>query len=285
MSDTNGPQPPNGDPRRPGQDPYKYNPYDPTQRPGRPTPPVPGPTEPFGTGPAYDRTQQYGAADQNAGLPYPAAGQPVGSPPPGAPPYGYPGPGPYPPPPNNSSKAGIWIAVIAVVVLVGGLVTFFIVRGDDSPSTVAASSSTSTASSTETYPSSGAPSYSTQPSYTYEPPATSTTSSVTYYGSIAVSRTTGNVGYATNSLTESAAVDAALSQCGQSSCETVVRFWNACGAVAQSQANLYWGWGYAGTRQGAIDQAVSHVQGAQPKLLTAQCTLNAGDSSAGGSAS
>ncbi|MDR2280349.1 MAG: DUF4189 domain-containing protein [Gordonia sp. (in: high G+C Gram-positive bacteria)] len=299
MADTNGPQWPNGDPQQPDPNPGGYNPYDPTQH-GQTPPP---------SGDPYDKTQQYGATPPPGGSPYgtqPPYGQPqqpygaqFGQPQYGQPQYGQGQygqqpygqfPGQYPPggqPPSGSNKAIIWIALVGAVLLVGGLVTWLIVRDDSPKNVTAASSSSGAPNSSSGYPSYSYPSY-PYPSYTYDPstsytPPTTTRSSYTYYGSIAVSRTTGDVGYSINNRTQAEAVSAAMTQCGASTCETVVRFWNACGAVAQSQANLYWGWGWAPTRQGAIDQATSHVQGAQPKLLTAQCTTNAGDSQAGGS--
>ncbi|WP_336793266.1 DUF4189 domain-containing protein [Gordonia malaquae] len=300
MADTNGPQWPNGDPQQPGPEPGGYNPYDPTQH-GQTPPP---------SGNPYDKTQQYGAAQPPSGPQY--GGQPPFGQPQqpygaqfGQPQYGQQGqygqgqygqqpygqfPGQYPPggqPPSGSNKAIIWIALVGAVLLVGGLVTWLIVR-DDSPKNVTAASSSSGAPSSSGYPSYSYPSYS-YPSYTYDPstsytPPTTSTSSYTYYGAIAMSTSTGDVGYSINNRTQAEADSAALSQCSASSCTTVLRFWNACGSIAQSQANLYWGWGWSTTRQGAIDEATSQVRGADPKVLTTQCTINAGDSRAGGSA-
>ncbi|EGD54641.1 DUF4189 domain-containing protein [Gordonia neofelifaecis] len=297
MNQQPGPYPgdrPQGDPQ---QNPYgdaQPGAYDQTQigpAYGQQQPPPSGP--PYGgpppngpqyggpppSGPQYGQPQ-YGGPPQYGQPPY---GPPPTQPPYGQQPYGqYPGGG-QPPTGNGSSNRHVpVIAAIAVLVLLGaGIAVWFGTRGDDStPHNAAGTSSSAPESpgSTSTpysTPPTSSPSPSYSPSYPNVPPAVPTTSSTTYYGSIAISRTTGDIGYSINNLTEESAVSAAMSKCGASTCETVLRFWNACGAVAQSQENLYWGWGWAATRQGAIDTAIGQVKGADPKLLTVQCTANA----------
>lgn len=192
-------------------------------------------------------------------------------------PYGqFPGgqfPGGQPPKSGGSAKivAIVVVCLVVLIAVVGGL-AWFVTRDGNSNQTAGASSSSPTTGATDSVITDSAdPSYPNIPNY----PGTTAPAPISYYGAIAYSQVTGNVGYAINSRTQQAADDAAMGKCAVSSCETVVRFENACGAIAQSPVNRAWGWGWSATRQGAIDEAISQVDGAQPKLLTVQCTSNA----------
>ncbi|MFW0790636.1 DUF4189 domain-containing protein [Gordonia sp. CPCC 205333] len=227
------------------------------QWPGTPgNQPQPGPQ--FGTNP-------YGAPHYPTGPQYPGAPHyPSGPQFPG-------GPGGRPPRPGMSTGVIIAIAavIVVVVLVIVGAIAVLLTRGhDDDPTPLASGSSTSATTTTTDYSSYSSTETTTTTTTTVAPPTT-------YFGAIAISRDTGSVGYSINNRSQGAADTAALGQCADNTCEVVSRFYNGCGAVAQSQANLYWGWGWASTRQEAINQAISHVQGAQPKLLTVQCTLNA----------
>jgi hypothetical protein len=124
----------------PGQPPY--------QQPGQPgqygQPSQPGqygqPSQPgqYGQQPAYGQPAQppYGQ---------PQYGQPGG-------PFGPGGPGGYGQPPQKKSPLP-WIILAVVVVLVGaGVLTFFLVRGDDEPTTPVASSTSATSSAASSTP-------------------------------------------------------------------------------------------------------------------------------------
>ncbi|ALG84385.1 DUF4189 domain-containing protein [Gordonia phthalatica] len=64
-----------------------------------------------------------------------------------------------------------------------------------------------------------------------------------YYGAIALSPSTGATGRALDYPDWSSASNAALSWCGYTDCQVVVRMRNACGAIAKSSG--YWGFGWA----------------------------------------
>ncbi|MBT0565325.1 DUF4189 domain-containing protein [Williamsia sp. CHRR-6] len=181
------------------------------------------------------------------------------------------------------------VAIAALLVGGGGLAIFFINRSDDSSTTTDADSRSSATVQNSTLPSSAvddssdpdsSPSGAEVPS-TESAPTTSAAAAapppppIDYFGAIAISRTTADVGYAINMRDQASANNAAMSQCGQSTCEIVASFRNACGAVAQSPVNLYWGWSSNGSKQVAINEAIGQVQGPDPKVITAQCTDNA----------
>jgi len=65
-----------------------------------------------------------------------------------------------------------------------------------------------------------------------------------YWAAIAISPSTGNVGYTYNSASSGGAASGAVHKCGASDCQAVVRVINGCAAVAQAPDGS-WGWGYA----------------------------------------
>lgn len=196
--------------------------------------------------------------------------QPVGGP-------GFGGPGGNRPKSGMSTGAIVGIAAVAVVIvlaLVGGVAGLLVYtsnkNADNNRANFLASSTTATTTTSDYY---STPNTTSTPTSTTD--TTTTTPLISYYGAIAISTQTGSVGYVINARTQASADTAAVAKCNATDCRTVSRFMNGCGAVAQSPVNLYWGWGWAPTRQGAIDQAIRHVIGENPKLLTAQCTSNA----------
>jgi hypothetical protein len=164
------------------------------------------------------------------------------------------------------------VAAVVVALAVGSGVVYLFVRDDGGDSTASGQrssteSSTITSSSSSTAPDLALP---TLPSTTVAPPPPPTPR----FGAFAVSRTTADIGYSINTADQQSANSQAMTQCRASSCELVLSFSNACGAVAQSPVNLYWGWASAPSRQTAIDVAIKSVRGADPKLLVVQCTEN-----------
>ncbi|MGV9414899.1 DUF4189 domain-containing protein [Nocardia sp. NPDC003693] len=107
------------------------------------------------------------------------------------------------------------------------------------------------------------------------------------YGALALSRSTGNVAYAVNYGSYGAAENAAIAKCGQSDCESVVRFANACGAVSQG-ADTRFGWAWAPTKAEAEKSATDVLGNSAPqfpdlgssspraaKVILSACTDNA----------
>ena len=94
-----------------------------------------------------------------------------------------------------------------------------------------------------------------------------------YFGSIAISVKTGNIGWAYDTATRADAEATAVQKCNAADCESVVWFQNGCGAVAQAD-NLAWGWGYGASRADAEAQALSHTNGPNAKILRWVCTTN-----------
>ena len=272
------------------------NPYDPRNPHGR-QPGAPG---------AYDPTAQWpvGGVPPNQGRPpqhqNPQHQNPQHQNPPhhtqqfpGVNPYGAYGPPNQPPsgpgwppsgpawavapqggPPKKSGSTALivgGIAIATVVVIVIAVVAGILMnRSDDDNSTHAAAAVSSSRASMTTSPD-------TTTTTTTTPTTTTTTTTpvpVNYYGAIAISRDTGHWGYAVDAASQRQANIAALKYCVVSTCATVVEFRNACGALAQSQENSYWGWGWAPTRQGAISTAISYVKGGSPKVLVSTCTRN-----------
>ena len=64
------------------------------------------------------------------------------------------------------------------------------------------------------------------------------------WGAIAISATTGKVGYSAGRNSAIEAEQAAVGLCKARDCRAVVNFTNACGAVAQSIQNTSWAWGW-----------------------------------------
>lgn len=89
------------------------------------------------------------------------------------------------------------------------------------------------------------------------------------YGAIATNED-GAWGYTYNYPSQAQAESAALSECGKSDCILRVTFKNACGAVAESNSHLGWGWGE--DRAEAEAQAISGCGRGDCKVLTWACT-------------
>ncbi len=71
------------------------------------------------------------------------------------------------------------------------------------------------------------------------------------YGAIALSTSTGLIGYSYDYPDSSSAKARAVRSCGAGDCEVVVWFANGCGAVAYSNSTGNYSWGYAGSRRSA----------------------------------
>ncbi len=166
------------------------------------------------------------------------------------------------------------VLVILAIVAVVGVVIWASNRSDDS-STVASSTSTTT-TTTDDYSAPTTRDYDSTATPGLAPPAAPTTAAIDYYGAIAVSTQTNQIGYAVNSLTRAEAERQALDQCGVSSCQAAIWWRNACGAIVQSQADLSWGWAWATTEQAASDAATTRLTGGSPKVIFSHCTTNAG---------
>jgi hypothetical protein len=91
-----------------------------------------------------------------------------------------------------------------------------------------------------------------------------------YYGSIAVSPSTGRTAYAINYGSSQSAVNSAVSRCGYNDCRSLVWFVNSCGAAAYSRSTRYYSSGYASSRPWAEYNARKNNAGAQ--TITWACT-------------
>ena len=76
------------------------------------------------------------------------------------------------------------------------------------------------------------------------------------WGAIAISATTGKVGYSAGRNSAIEAERAAVGFCNARDCRAVVNFTKACGAVAQSIQNTSWGWGWDHGSTGAQNKAL-----------------------------
>jgi ABC-type sugar transport system substrate-binding protein len=76
------------------------------------------------------------------------------------------------------------------------------------------------------------------------------------WGAIAISPTTGRVGYSQGLNSAIEAEQAAVGLCKARDCQAVVNFTKACGAVAQSIQNTSWGWGWDHSSTGAQNKAL-----------------------------
>src|SRR6478672_13848458 len=76
------------------------------------------------------------------------------------------------------------------------------------------------------------------------------------WGAIAISATTGGVGYSAGRNSAIEAEQAAVGLCKARDCRAVVNFTKACGAVAQSIENTSWGWGLDHDSTGAQNKAL-----------------------------
>jgi hypothetical protein len=94
---------------------------------------------------------------------------------------------------------------------------------------------------------------------------------VNYWGAIAISVRTGNIGYSYDHPTAGSAVSAAVKGCRAADCQEVVRVANGCAAVAQAP-NRAWGWGYGPSRATAERAAISGTPGRGARVLQWLCT-------------
>ncbi|WP_330229538.1 DUF4189 domain-containing protein [Nocardia sp. NBC_00508] len=95
------------------------------------------------------------------------------------------------------------------------------------------------------------------------------------YGAIALSTSTGLIGYSYDYPDSASAQRRAVSSCGAADCSTVVWFRNGCGAVAYSSNSGSWSWGYASSRRAAQGQALAHNDSAA-YIVHWNCTSNHG---------
>jgi hypothetical protein len=91
------------------------------------------------------------------------------------------------------------------------------------------------------------------------------------WAAIAISVDTGNIGYAVDHPSASAAASAAEDECGARDCQEVVRVTNGCAAVAQAP-NLAWGWAYGASLSEAKREAVNATPGRGAEVLAYACT-------------
>ncbi|MFC4944642.1 DUF4189 domain-containing protein [Pseudonocardia sp. GCM10023141] len=97
------------------------------------------------------------------------------------------------------------------------------------------------------------------------------TTTANHWGAIAISVRTGRTGYGNDYSTAAAASKAAVSKCGASDCQEVVRVANGCAAVAQAP-NRAWGWAYAASKAAAQNKAISATPGKGARIITWICT-------------
>lgn len=89
------------------------------------------------------------------------------------------------------------------------------------------------------------------------------------FGAIATSDS-GAYGYAYDYPTQEQAESAALQKCGEEGCRVRVWFKNACGAVAEDNKTIGWGW--ADSREQAEANAVSQCGTGACKVVAWACT-------------
>ena len=92
-----------------------------------------------------------------------------------------------------------------------------------------------------------------------------------YYGAIAVSVSTGNVGYSYDYESVGEAESAAIAKCGAGDCQSLVWVANGCAAVAQAP-NLEWGSGYGASRADAEAAAIAGTAGYNAEIIAWTCT-------------
>ncbi|MGQ4597618.1 DUF4189 domain-containing protein [Nocardia sp. R6R-6] len=95
------------------------------------------------------------------------------------------------------------------------------------------------------------------------------------YGAIALSTSTGLIGYSYDYPDSASARRRAVSSCGVGDCSTVVWFRNGCGAVAYSSGTGTWSWGYASSRRSAQGQALLRND-SDAYIVHWNCTSNHG---------
>jgi hypothetical protein len=92
-----------------------------------------------------------------------------------------------------------------------------------------------------------------------------------YWGAIAVSFPTGNTGASWDYSSEGAADARALNECGVADCQVLVRFVNACGAVAQA-TDASWSSGWGSSLSIAESYALSTATGSGARIVRWACT-------------
>ncbi|MGO4613445.1 DUF4189 domain-containing protein [Nocardia sp. 2YAB30] len=95
------------------------------------------------------------------------------------------------------------------------------------------------------------------------------------YGAIALSTSTGLIGYSYDYPDSAAAKRRAISSCGAADCSSVLWFANGCGAVAYSGDNGTWSWAYASSRRAAQSRALSNNY-SDAYIVHWNCTSNHG---------
>ncbi|QIS05083.1 DUF4189 domain-containing protein [Nocardia brasiliensis] len=95
------------------------------------------------------------------------------------------------------------------------------------------------------------------------------------YGAIALSTSTGLIGYSYDYPDSSSAQARAVRSCGARDCETVVWFANGCGAVAYSNRTGNYSWAYAASRRSAQSKALSY-NNSDAYVVHWNCTSNHG---------
>lgn len=81
------------------------------------------------------------------------------------------------------------------------------------------------------------------------------------FGAIALSVSTGKIGYSYDYTDSASAQSAAVDQCTYNDCKVVARFANGCGAVAYSNNEGYYTFGAASSRSAAKSQALGRNYG------------------------
>ena len=85
------------------------------------------------------------------------------------------------------------------------------------------------------------------------------------WGAIAISPTTGKVGYSKGFNSAIEAEQAAVGLCKARDCRAVVNFTKACGAVAQA-SNASWAWGWDHSEHRRAEQGANLMQSIRRRL-------------------
>ncbi|MEU0545336.1 DUF4189 domain-containing protein [Nocardia sp. NPDC005978] len=91
------------------------------------------------------------------------------------------------------------------------------------------------------------------------------------YGAIALSPSTGRIGYSADYGNTNAAQDGAMSECSYNDCRVVAWFSNGCGAVAYSSRTRMYTYGANSSRAAARTQALNR-NGAGASVIHWNCT-------------
>lgn len=94
-----------------------------------------------------------------------------------------------------------------------------------------------------------------------------------YWGAIAVSLQSGSTGASRDYSSEVAADARALSECGAADCQVLVRFGNACGAVARATDGS-WSSGWGSSLSIAESYALARATGSGARIVTWACTTS-----------